>query len=161
MTSSPARVAGQGDVMPNPLDLVLVAHRAFRRDLADIDLAARAAAHGTHDLDEVVARHAFFGEMLAWHAQGEDDAIFPALAPVAPNIVAAYELDHRGLDIAVDGLATAVAAGDAVDVARATAACKFHLDMHLYKEDVDLYPVFASTLHPTEQADAVRAFTDA
>jgi hypothetical protein len=147
--------------MPDPLDLILVAHRAFRRDLTDIDRAARSAAHGEHDLDDVVARHVFFGEMLAWHAHGEDAAIFPALAPAAPHIVAAYELDHRGLDVAVDGLAAAVAGRDAVDIARATAACKFHLDMHLYKEDVDLYPVFASALSTSEQAAAVGLFTDA
>src|SRR5262245_23570040 len=46
------------------------------------------AAHGDHDLDAVVGRHEFFGEMLAWHAHGEDIGIFPALAPAAPNIVA-------------------------------------------------------------------------
>jgi hypothetical protein len=75
--------------------------------------------------------------------------------------VAAYELDHRGLDVVIDGLAVAVASGDAIDIARATSACKFHLDMHLYKEDVDLYPVFARVLSPDAQGVAVRAFTDA
>jgi len=147
--------------VPDPLDLILVAHKAFRRDLADIDRAARAAAHGDHDLDAVVGRHEFFGEMLAWHAYGEDTGIFPALASAAPNIVAAYELDHRGLDVVIDGLAAAVASADAIDIARATVACKFHLDMHLYKEDVDLYPVFARALSRDAQAAAVRVFTDA
>jgi hemerythrin-like domain-containing protein len=147
--------------MPNPLDIILVAHQAFRRDLSEIDRAARAAAHGDHDLDAVFGRHEFFAEMLACHAQGEDTGIFPALAPAAPHIVEAYALDHRGLDVAMEGLATAVASGDAIDVARATVAAKFHLDMHLYKEDVDLYPVFARVLAPDAQAAAVRVFTDA
>lgn len=146
---------------PNPLDLILVAHRAFRRDLAAIDRAACDAAHDDHDLDALIGRHEFFAEMLAWHAQGEDTGIFPALAPAAPHIVTAYELDHRGLDLAFDGLSAAVAGRDPVDVARATSACKFHLDMHLHKEDVDLYPVFVRVLPPEAQAAAVRAFTDA
>src|SRR5262249_5643619 len=77
------------------------------------------------------------------------------------HIVAAYELDHRGLDVVTDGLAAAVASGDAIDIARATAACKYHLDMHLYKEDVDLYPTFAELLTPDAQARAVQVFTDA
>jgi hemerythrin-like domain-containing protein len=147
--------------VPDPLDLILVAHEAFRRDLAEIDRAARAAAHGDHDLDAVIDRHQFYGEMLAWHAHGEDTGIFPALAPAAPHIVAAYELDHRGLDVVIDGLDAAVTSGDAIDIARATAACKYHLDMHLYKEDVDLYPTFAEVLAPDAQAAAVQVFTDA
>jgi Hemerythrin HHE cation binding domain len=150
-----------GGAVPDPLDLILVAHEAFRRDLTGIDRAARAAAHGNHDLDAVIDRHQFFGEMLAWHAHGEDTGIFPALARAAPHIVAAYELDHRGLDVVTDGLAAAVASGDPIDIARATAACKYHLDMHLYKEDVDLYPTFAELLVPDAQAAAVQVFTDA
>jgi hypothetical protein len=147
--------------MPDPLDLIFVAHEAFRRDLAGIDRAARAAAHGDHGLDAVIGRHEFFAEMLAWHAHGEDAGIFPVLAPAAPHIVASYELDHRGLDVAMVGLDTAVASGDATDVARATAAAKFHLDMHLSKEEVDLYRVFARVLAPDAQAAAVGEFTDA
>jgi hypothetical protein len=150
-----------GRAAPDPLDLILVAHEAFRRDLTSIDRAARAAAHGDHDLDAVIDRHQFFGEMLAWHAHGEDTGIFPVLAPAAPHIVAAYELDHRGLDVVTDGLAAAVASGDAIDITRATAACKYHLDMHLYKEDIDLYPTFVEVLAPDARAAAVQVFTDA
>jgi len=145
----------------NPLDLILVAHQAFRRDLAAIDAAAAAAARGDHDLDATIERFRFFGEMLAWHAEGEDRGIFPALVPVAPRIVTAYELDHRGLDLAFDGLSRAVDAEDAVEIARSTAAFRFHLEMHLYKEDVDLYPVVVDTLSPSEVAAAVGVFTDA
>jgi hemerythrin-like domain-containing protein len=145
----------------NPLDLIVVAHQAFRRDLAAIDAAAAASARGDHDLDVTIDRFRFFGEMLAWHAEGEDRGIFPALVPVVPHIVTAYELDHRGLDLAFDGLSSAVEAKDAVEIARSTAAFRFHLEMHLYKEDVDLYPVVASALSPVEVARAVGVFTDA
>jgi zinc finger-like protein len=148
-------------VTADPLDLIYVAHEAFRRDLRQIDRAAAAAARGEHDLDAAIDRFRFFGEMLAWHAEGEDAGIFPALVPVAPFIVTAYELDHRGLDLALDGLTAAVDARDAVEIARSTAAFKFHLDMHLYKEDVDLYPVVAQKLSQGEQARAVGVFTDA
>ena len=145
----------------NPLDLILVAHQAFHRDLAEIDRAAAASARGAHDLDATIERFRFFGEMLAWHATGEDDGIFPALEPVTPHLVTAYELDHRGLDLAFEGLTAAVDARDAIEIARSTAAFRFHLEMHLYKEDVDLYPAFAGLLSPDAQAHAVGVFTDA
>jgi hemerythrin-like domain-containing protein len=148
-------------VTANPLDLISVAHQAFRHDIDQIDKAAAAAARGEHDLDATIDRFRFFGEMLTWHAEGEDAGIFPALAPVAPFIVTAYELDHRGLDLALDGLTAAVEVRDAIEIARSTAAFKFHLEMHLYKEDVDLYPVVAEKLSPVEQARAVGVFTDA
>jgi zinc finger-like protein len=70
-------------------------------------------------------------------------------------------LDHRGLDLAFDGLAAAVEAHDAIEIARSTAAFRFHLEMHLYKEDVDLYPVVAQKLSLDEQGHAVGVFTDA
>jgi len=145
----------------NPLDLIYVAHQAFRRDIDQIDRAAVAAARGEHDLDVTIDRFRFFGEMLSWHAEGEDAGIFPVLAPVVPFIVTAYELDHRGLDLAIDGLTAAVDAHDAIEIARSTAALKFHLVMHLYKEDVDLYPVLEQELSPVDRARAVGVFTDA
>ena len=101
--------------------------------------------------------------MLAWHARARTRGSFPRARPVVPHIVTSYELDHRGLDLAFDGLAAAVA--DSVILSTspaATSACKFHLDMHLYKEDVDLYLVFMRELRwGTRKAAAVRVFTDA
>jgi hypothetical protein len=40
-------------------------------------------------------------------------------------------------------------------------AFKFHLDMHLYKEDVHLYVLFAQRSSQAEQAEAVGVFTEA
>ena len=145
----------------SPLDLITVAHKAFRRDLANIDAAALGAARDDHDVTAAIDRIGFFSEMLSWHAHGEDAGIFPTLEPVAPSVTAAYEIDHRGLDLAADGLARAVDARDALAIARATAAFKFHLDMHLYKEDVHLYVLFAQRLSQAEQAEAVGVFTKA
>ena len=144
-----------------PVDLILVAHDAFRRDLADIDAAALSAARDGRDVSGTIKRIDFFTEMLFWHAQGEDSAIFPAMEKVAPDVAAPYEIDHQGLDLAADGLTAAIEAEEPVLVARATAAFKFHLDMHLYKEEVHLYRLFTDRLRESEQADAVGLFTDA
>jgi hypothetical protein len=144
-----------------PVDLILVAHNAFRRDLTDIDTAALTAAQGSSDAGDPIERLEFFTEMLSWHAEGEDVGIFPVLERVAPDVSASYEIDHRGLDLASEGLDRAMEAGDPVGVARATAAFKFHLDLHLYKEEVHLYRLFVDRLPESEQADAVGVFTDA
>jgi hemerythrin-like domain-containing protein len=144
-----------------PVDLILVAHQGFRRDLTNIDSAALRAAREGHEATETINQLKFFTAMLSWHAQGEDDGIFPALEPVAPDVSASYELDHRGLDLASEGLDRAMESGDTLGVARATAAFKFHLDMHLYKEEVHLYRLFVERLSESEQGEAVGVFTDA
>jgi hypothetical protein len=144
-----------------PVDLILVAHSAFRRDLTEIDAAALTSARRESDFTETIQRLEFFTEMLSWHAKGEDSGIFPALERVAPDVAASYEIDHRGLDIASEGLDRAIEVGDRIAVARATAAFKFHLDMHLHKEEVHLYHLFVDRLSTSEQAEAVGVFTDA
>jgi Hemerythrin HHE cation binding domain len=150
-----------GTMSFTPVDLILVAHDAFRRDLAAIDGAALGAAGDGSDLSDTIKRLGFFNEMLSWHAQGEDVGIFPALEKVAPDVAESYEIDHRGLDLAAEGLSEAVQAKDPVAIARATAAFKFHLDMHLHKEEVHLYRLFTDRLPPSDQAHAVGVFTDA
>jgi hypothetical protein len=122
-----------------PLDAVKVFHNAFRHDMALIDTAAHNSARGKPGLEPTVERFRFFNEVLVWHARGEELAIFPALEGVVPSVAEAYERDHRGLDAAFDALNAAVSAQDALATARASAAFKFHLDIHLGKEDAHLY----------------------
>src|SRR5579859_4040031 len=127
--------------MPGPIDAVVAIHNAFRRDIAIIDSAALAAAQGQPGLEATVERFRFFNEVLVWHAHGEELAMFPALEGVAPLIAEAYEKDHRGLDAAFDTLSKSVSARDPLGTARATAAFKFFLDIHLDKEDGHLYRI--------------------
>jgi hypothetical protein len=125
--------------MAEPLDAVMAFHNAFRRDLTGIDTAALASARGKPGFEPVLERFRFFNEILVWHAHGEELAVFPAVEAVAPSVAEAYERDHRGLDAAFDALNSAVSTRDALETARATAAFKFHLDIHLGKEDAHLY----------------------
>ena len=125
--------------MTEPLDAIKAIHNAFRRDMVGIDAAALDSARGKPGLAPTVERFRFFNEVLVWHAQGEELAIFPALEAVVPSVAEAYERDHRGLDAAFEALNVAVSAHDTLETARATAAFKFHLDLHLGKEDAHLY----------------------
>lgn len=141
--------------MTEPLDGVMAIHNAFRHDMNVIDAAALESARGKPGLAPTVDRFRFFNEILVWHAHGEELAIFPAVEAVAPSVTEAYERDHRGLDAAFDALSAAVSAHDALAIARATAAFKFHLDLHLGKEDAHLYRLMRERVSMPDQAKAV------
>ena len=141
--------------MAGPIDGVLAIHNAFRADMAAIDAAAVAAARGTGGLEATVERFRFFDEILTYHAEGEENAVFPILDEVAPLVAEAYAIDHRRLDDAFDTLSNAVSAHDALQTARATAAFKFHLDTHLAKEDAHLFRIIRERVSVPDQIKAV------
>jgi hypothetical protein len=66
-----------------------------------------------------------------------------------------YELDHRALDVAFDALNRAVSVHDPLETARATQAFKFHLDLHLDKEDAHMYRLISERVSVPEQGQAV------
>jgi hemerythrin-like domain-containing protein len=141
--------------MVEPLDAVKAFHNAFRSDIKQIDAAALDLARGKKDLKPTVDRFRFFNEVLVWHAHGEESAVFPAVEAVAPLVAEAYERDHRGLDSAFYSLNAAVSQNDLLATARATAAFKFHLDMHLAKEDEHLYRIMRERVSESDQGKAV------
>jgi hypothetical protein len=140
--------------MTTPLDAVTAFHNAFRRDMAIIDSAALETARGKTGLEATVERFRFFNEVLVVHASGEELAIFPELEKVAPDVAEADLRDHRGLDAAFAALDKAVSARDLLETARATAAFKFHLDVHLGKEDAHLYRLMRERVSLADQAKA-------
>jgi Hemerythrin HHE cation binding domain len=141
--------------MAGPIDAVVAIHNAFRQDMNLIDAAALDSAQGKPGLEATVERFRFFNEVLEWHAHGEEIAIFPALEVVAPSVAEAYERDHRALDAAFAALNNAVTARDALETARATAAFKFYLDVHLAKEDAHLYRLIKERVAVPDQGKAV------
>jgi hypothetical protein len=142
-------------LMVQPVDAIRVFHNAFRNDLERIDTAAMKTAQGTGGLDATIGRFRLFNEVLVWHAQGEEEAIFPLVESVAPLVAEAYEKDHRGLDQAFDELNRSYAARDTLKTARATAAFRFHMNIHLFKEDTHLYRIFRERIPLPDQGKAV------
>lgn len=139
------------------LDVIRAIHNAFRKDMAAIDGAAHTAARGGDGTGQVIKRYVFFSEVLVWHASGEDDYVFPAMEKVAPLVAEAYARDHRGLDSLCESLHKAVNASDALVTARITAALKFHLDIHLDKEEAHLYRILNERISPQDQGVIVGA----
>ena len=59
------------------------------------------------------------------------------------------------LDAAFEALNNAVSARDALETARATAAFKYYLDVHLMKEDTHLYRLIRERVAVSDQGQAV------
>ena len=145
--------------MDSPIDGVLAIHNAFRTDMAAIDAAAVAAARGTPGLEATVERFRFFNEILSYHAEGEEEGVFPVVEEVAPLVAEAYAFDHRRLDDAFETLSNAVSVHDALQTVRATAAFKFHLDTHLAKEDAHLFRIVRECVSVSDQIKMVRTMS--
>jgi hypothetical protein len=141
--------------MVRPVDAIRAFHNAFRNDMRGIDTAAVGAVRGKENVSASLERYRFFNEILVWHASGEEIGIYPALETVAPLVAEAYVKDHRGLDSAFDALNDAYSRHDPLETARAAAAFRFHLNLHLYKEDTHLYRIFEERVSLPEQGKAV------
>ena len=142
-------------LMTQPVDAILAFHNAFRTDIKQIDAAARELGRGNDDPAGTIERYRFLNEILVWHADGEERGVFPAVETVAPLVAEAYEKDHRFLDAAYDILDRSYVARDVLETARATAAFRFHLDIHLAKEDTHLYRIFQERIPLPEQGKAL------
>jgi iron-sulfur cluster repair protein YtfE (RIC family) len=139
------------DPLSSPLDIVLALHNAFRRDIFQIDDSAYVIARSGGDLNPVLGRLHIMGELLDYHARGEEAAVFPAVDNVAPLVAKAYLMDHRELDTMVSELEVMRQAPDPLSTARATAVLRSHLRIHLDKEDAHLYQILREKTTADEQ----------
>jgi hypothetical protein len=126
-------------------------HRLLRTSAGE--LAATLAAAAAPDAPPTAPRRAgaldrwyrgFSGEIRCHH-HIEDELLFPALR----SRVATYgefgqrlESDHASLDVILDGLAAALAAGDRSTAAGFAVELRDHLDEHLAFEDDEIVPLF-------------------
>jgi iron-sulfur cluster repair protein YtfE (RIC family) len=140
------------EILSGPIDIVRCLHNAFRRDVFQIDDSAFKIARGGGDPTLILNRLDIMGEVLDYHARGEETAVFPAVDNVAPLVAEAYLMDHRELDRMVAGLKETRKTLDPLTIARATAALSAHLKIHLDKEDAHLYPILRRKTTESEQA---------
>ena len=141
--------------MVTPLDIIPGFHRALRNAMREIDDAAYKAAAEDGNLAPAVERLRFFSEILKWHADGEEELVFPAMDRVAPLVAQGYLHDHNEFDMMTEGLAKITAASDALVAARETAALTAVLRIHLDKEDEQLYPILRERTSLEEQTAIV------
>ena len=137
--------------MSGPIDIVLALHNAFRRDISQIDDSSFELARSGGDLTPVLDRLHIMGEILDYHARGEEAAVFPAVDNVAPLVANAYLMDHRELDMMMSGLESMRKMPDPLSTTRATAVLRSHLRIHLDKEDAHLYQILRERTTESEQ----------
>ncbi len=145
--------------MSRPIDMVRCFHNAFRRDISQIDDSVLKIVRDGGDLAPLFVRLQILGEVLDYHARGEEEAVFPAVDNVTPFVARAYLLDHRELDKMVDGLEEIRKALDHLTATRATAVLNSHLRIHLDKEDAHLYPLLREKTPDDEQASVLRVMS--
>jgi iron-sulfur cluster repair protein YtfE (RIC family) len=141
----------RGDFLLRPIDVVRCFHNAFRREMSQIDISVLNIAREGGDMAPIFSRLQIIGEILDYHAKGEEAAVFPAVDKIAPLVAQAYIMDHRELDNMVNGLEAIRKAPDPLTTARATAVLNSHLRIHLDKEDVHLYPILRERTTDEEQ----------
>ena len=138
--------------MSGPIDIVLCIHNAFRHDVSQIDDSVFKIARIGGDLTPAADRLHTLGEILDYHARGEEAAVFPAVEKIAPLVSEAYLMDHRELDTMVSALEAMQKTPDTLATAKATAVLASHLRIHLNKEDAHLYRILRQRTTETEQA---------
>ena len=141
--------------MSGPIDAVQCLHNAFRRDMGRIDQAAYGIARSVGKISQVLEGFSIMGEILEFHAHGEEAAAFPAVNAIAPQFSDTYLMDHQELDRLTSGLRVLRNDPDDLTAARETAAMNQHLRLHLDKEDRFLYPLLRKNLTGPEQASMV------
>ena len=137
--------------MSRPIDIIRCFHTAFRRDMSQIDNIVNRTAREGGNLALVLDRLHTMNELLDYHAMGEEAAVFPAMDKLVPQLATPYLLDHRELDIMVDGLEKMRQNPDPLTTARATAVLDSFLRIHLNKEDAHLYPILRERTTDDEQ----------
>jgi iron-sulfur cluster repair protein YtfE (RIC family) len=142
--------------LSGPIDIIRSFHNAFRRDLSQIDAASFKLAKTEENMNSIFDRLSIVSEVLDYHAQGEEVAVFPALEKLTPHVSQAYFLDHRELDTMIDNLEIIQENPDPLTTARATAVLESHLRIHLNKEDAHLYPLLKERTTTDEQTEIVR-----
>ncbi len=141
--------------MTGPLDAVMAIHNASRRDMGGLTLR-RSTLHEAKWGSRLRSNASDFSTKCWFGTPMARNWPFSPVEAVALAVAEAYERDHRGLDAAFDDLNAAVSSRDALVTARATAAFKFHLDVHLGKEDAHLYRIMRERVSVPDRDKAVR-----
>lgn len=145
--------------MSRPIDVIRCFHNAFRRDSSQINNSVFTSAQKGEDLTPLFGRLQIIGEILDYHAKGEEAAVFPAVDRLTPFVAQAYLIDHRELDNMVSRLEEIRKIPDPLTTLRATAVLESHLRIHLNKEDVHLYPILRERTSDEEQASILKVMS--
>ncbi len=138
-----------------PIDAITAIHNAARKAMASFDQAALAMARGEQGHDDAFKPLHLFDEIIRWHAEGEELALFPLANTIEPTLAEDYARDHQEIIRVGQALEVAVSSGDKLEAARSAAAFRLQLHVHLAKEDAHLYPSMTKNIPEQELYRAV------
>jgi hemerythrin-like domain-containing protein len=142
-TTTPA--PGAAPVRSAGLESYLRIHRALRTSARALAGTAGEPADRATTAARVRWYRGFAGEIRCHH-HIEDELLFPALrdrVATYADHAARLDGDHADLDVVLDGLSDALAAGDHGRAGRLAGELADHLDEHLAYEDAEIAPLFA------------------
>lgn len=140
------------------LTIMLVAHQAFRRDLANLAKAvSMAPVTDPGRQASVAAGWEMFKRQLHSHHSGEDELVWPALrerlanSSHAQSVLDEMEAEHGQIDPVLAAVDAAFEnQSDTRQLAAATDSLMTMLDGHLIHEERDCLPLIGSALTATE-----------
>ncbi len=141
--------------MTKPIDAITAIHNVARKAMTSFDQAALAMARGESGQEDAFKPLHLFDEIISWHAEGEELALFPLADSIESRLAEDYTRDHKEMVKAGQSLEAAVRAGDKLEAARVAAAFKLQLMVHTAKEDTHLYPLLTERIPEQELYRAV------
>ncbi|MFA1548319.1 hemerythrin domain-containing protein [Actinomadura chokoriensis] len=145
------------------MTMMLVTHKAFRRDLSHLtDAAERLDAGDARGLEAVGVGWHTLRAMLISHHEGEDRYMWPRMRAGLHGraddlaVLDAMEAEHEQIDPLVAAVDDALAAlpgengGDGTRLAAAAEEFRAALDRHLEHEEADALPLVGVAMSPRE-----------
>lgn len=156
LTGVPPRLAPR-DTLPLKLGAYAAIHDAILRDLARLEARTRASAAGVGpDLDRAgLARWwVRFERNIDHHHEREDDLLFPLLVErgVALDLAGLTD-DHDVLDRLMADVRGCLVDGGPADLVVAATALRAHMDDHLTREEVEVFPAVDAHFTVEEYAE--------
>lgn len=145
------------DTVPLKLGAYAAIHDAILRDLARLECrTGRAAAGVGPELDRAGLQRwwARFERNIEHHHEREDDLLFPLLLERGVALdVAGLTGDHDVLDVLMADVRHGLADAPVADLAAAAAALRAHMDDHLTREELEVFPAVDAHVSAEEYAE--------
>lgn len=146
------------DTLPLKLAAYAAIHDAILRDLARLEAVARHAAdvgdERGWDRAGLQRWWARFEGNIEHHHEREDDLLFPLLLEKGVELdLAGLTADHEVLDVLMAEVRTGLAVAPPAEVAVSAGALRAHMDLHLAREEYEVFPAADRLFTEEEYAD--------
>lgn len=151
--------------MGSPLNGAIYAHKAFRKELNDLEEEAeRLDTARDAWVADFAGRVAFFHRIVKAHNTGEEEVAWPAIDGRFPNVTLPYTFDHRADEetfLQIEGLLGEIQkAGDSRNraelirqVKRLFTVINAHVSSHANREDAHIIPLLQENFSLAEQGE--------